>query len=290
MVLTQREASAIAGLPRPERSYLICATPRSGSTLLCQALAATGLAGRPQEYFEARRETGVPRSPRGYFRGFLRLDELPLPNGGAPAPDYSSLRAVGDYREHLAAALSKGTGPNGIFGAKLMWMHVEDFVPLTRTLPELDRAGLGESVAALFPRVDYVWIRRGDRVRQAVSLWRALQTQAWRSDAGCAEARPAEYHFGAISHLSSRIRAEDEAWESWFREEGLAPLELLYEDIAADLPSAVGAVLAHLGADANDGERAFSPMRRQSDELSEQWVERYRRELAERRRADGIRW
>ena len=32
-------------------SYMICATPRSGSTLLCEALRNTGLAGYPDEYF-----------------------------------------------------------------------------------------------------------------------------------------------------------------------------------------------------------------------------------------------
>jgi trehalose 2-sulfotransferase len=33
------------------KSYLICATPRSGSSLLCEALRNTGLAGNPDEYF-----------------------------------------------------------------------------------------------------------------------------------------------------------------------------------------------------------------------------------------------
>ena len=32
-------------------SYLICATPRSGSFLLCEALKNTGIAGNPEEYF-----------------------------------------------------------------------------------------------------------------------------------------------------------------------------------------------------------------------------------------------
>jgi len=32
-------------------SNMICATPRSGSTLLCEALRNTGLAGNPDEYF-----------------------------------------------------------------------------------------------------------------------------------------------------------------------------------------------------------------------------------------------
>ena len=37
---------------KPTRSYLVCATPRSGSTLLCEGLESTGVAGRPREYFE----------------------------------------------------------------------------------------------------------------------------------------------------------------------------------------------------------------------------------------------
>ena len=53
----------------PERSYLVCATPRSGSTLVCKALRDTGVAGRPEEYFEALRSTGRPRTPGQYFAG-----------------------------------------------------------------------------------------------------------------------------------------------------------------------------------------------------------------------------
>ena len=36
----------------PTSSYLICTTPRSGSTFLSEALASTGVAGRPEEYFQ----------------------------------------------------------------------------------------------------------------------------------------------------------------------------------------------------------------------------------------------
>ncbi|MGZ5376146.1 MAG: Stf0 family sulfotransferase, partial [Solirubrobacterales bacterium] len=54
---------------KPARSYLVCATPRSGSTLLCEALKSTGVAGRPEEYFEALRQSGRPRRPQEYFPG-----------------------------------------------------------------------------------------------------------------------------------------------------------------------------------------------------------------------------
>lgn len=52
-----------------DRTYLVCATPRSGSTLVCQALKKTGVAGRPEEYFEALRHSGRPRRPEEYFIG-----------------------------------------------------------------------------------------------------------------------------------------------------------------------------------------------------------------------------
>src|SRR5690349_2818921 len=54
---------------QPDSSYLVCATPRSGSTLVCHALEETGVAGRPEEYFEALRHSGRPRRPEEYFLG-----------------------------------------------------------------------------------------------------------------------------------------------------------------------------------------------------------------------------
>ena len=47
--------------------YLVAATERSGSTLLCELLASTGVAGRPEEYFEFLSATGRVRQPREYF-------------------------------------------------------------------------------------------------------------------------------------------------------------------------------------------------------------------------------
>jgi LPS sulfotransferase NodH len=57
-----------SGLAGPGLSYLICATPRSGSTLLCAALDDTGIAGHPEEHFEVLLETGRQRQPRDYFQ------------------------------------------------------------------------------------------------------------------------------------------------------------------------------------------------------------------------------
>ena len=60
------------------RAYLVCATPRSGSTLLCEMLRDTGLAGRPLEHFEILRHSSLPRQPREYFEDLPRPELLEL--------------------------------------------------------------------------------------------------------------------------------------------------------------------------------------------------------------------
>ena len=52
------------------RSYLVCATQRSGSTLLCELLKDTGVAGRPEEYFEAVRARSL------HYVGSLDCEDL----------------------------------------------------------------------------------------------------------------------------------------------------------------------------------------------------------------------
>src|SRR6185312_2619123 len=98
-------------------SYIVCATQRSGSTLLCEALKSTGVAGRPEEFFEARVRTGRPRTAAGYFGAPDIGDILGDPEKLGPAPDYSSLDGIGDYAEHLERSFRLGTTANGVFGA-----------------------------------------------------------------------------------------------------------------------------------------------------------------------------
>src|SRR5215218_5218815 len=166
-------------------SYLVCATPRSGSTLLCEALAATGVAGRPAEYFEAIYDTGLPRRPTDYFEGLRAIpaadflaDQLPAEGGAAR----EALRRAATYRDYLSWVLEEGTTPNGIFGAKLMWGHVDHFVAYLRDLREHAGKPVPEMLEHAFPSLRYVRVLRRDRIRQAVSLWKALQTATWRVD------------------------------------------------------------------------------------------------------------
>jgi LPS sulfotransferase NodH len=269
----------VENLPQPKLSYLVCATPRSGSTLLCKALDRTGVAGHPEEFFEAKQQTGAPARGSDYLWDAPDVDlhELLGEDPQPPAPEYSSLEGIDDYREHLRRTLEAGTTPNGVFGAKIMWGHRQDFLRLARTLPELEDLSERDLLGTLFPGLKYVWVRRYDRPRQAVSLWKAIQTQSWRSGQE-ASAREPVYSFAAIDHLRHMLDRNDGAWGHWFERAGVEPLEFRYRHIAGDPAGCVARVLEYVGIDAPGYEQPGPPLERQADATSEEWVDRYVRE------------
>ncbi|MFT4086616.1 MAG: Stf0 family sulfotransferase, partial [Gordonia sp. (in: high G+C Gram-positive bacteria)] len=59
-------------------SYLVCASQRSGSTLLVESLAATGVAGRPREFFQYFASSSLSPQPREWFAGVDDPDLLGL--------------------------------------------------------------------------------------------------------------------------------------------------------------------------------------------------------------------
>ena len=192
----------------PATSYLVCATPRSGSTLLCEMLRATGVAGTPLEHFEILRHSSLPRQPREYFDGVAEPGVLELL---APLdPGRPSEEPAAAWAERI---LREGATPNGAWGGKLMWGHVEDLLVRARELGGLAGADLATVLHALLGDVRLVFVTRVDKVAQAVSLWRAVQTQRW-SAAADAPRRPhdAVYSFAAIDHLVARLQAHDAAW------------------------------------------------------------------------------
>jgi LPS sulfotransferase NodH len=253
-------------------SYLVCATPRSGSTLLCDTLRKTGIAGNPLEFFEALPETGVPRRPLDYLIGLDDPEALALVED-APAPEappYSDLRACSSYAEHLEKVRASGTTPNGVFGAKIMWAHLED---LARQRGSHD---LGTLVDELFDRPRFVWVRRRDTVRQAVSLWRAMQTQSWRAENEPATGEP-RYSYPALRHLVELLEAHDRAWERFLAAKTHV-LTLTYEEIASDIGDALERTLSHIGVAPDAGLDVLPTMRRQADQRSDEWAEAYARD------------
>ena len=272
-------------------SYLVCATPRSGSTLLCELLKGTGVAGRPEEYFEARSDTGLPPHPGDYLENLPRTgvgirDDTTPPR----APDHSSLLGLESYRDHLDRSFELGTTPNGVFGAKLMWRNLPDLHQLTGELPEYANFDLYQLLERMFRNPRYVWVTRNDKVRQAVSLWRALQTRSWRLEHTGEGAQPADlqYRFEGIDHLVRSLQADDDGWQEFFNRRRIAALRVPYEEqLEPDPDGAVRAVLDHIGVQPPAGWRPRVKLKRQADAVSEEWVAAYHRDAAQRSGRSG---
>ena len=271
---------------RPRHAYIVCSTQRSGSTLLCHLLASTGVAGTPQEYFEARAGTGSPPHP-GYFLAGLPHTGAGIRDDVRPtdAPDYSDLGSVDGWEAHLERTFELGTTDNGVFAAKLMWNQLPDLEQHAAALPGFAGLSGSELLETLFGHPSYVWMRRLDKVSQAISMWRALQTRAWRREHPSAGGEPPglHYSFEGVDHLRHRLTADDQAWGRYFLDAALEPLELYYEtDVEPDPEGAVTRVLVHIGVDVPPGWKPEPRMVRQSDGLNEAWHAAYHRDATAR--------
>ena len=269
---------------QPHTSYLVCATPRSGSTLLCEALTNTQRAGYPAEYFEALRATGLPRRPKEYFEdgknsaitdmlgNYSRIDERPP-------------QQIANYADYLAEVLEKGTTPNGVFGAKMMWGYLDDFISHVRQSSHYPEMAAPDILSAVFPNLQYILVTRNDKVRQAISLWKAIQTQTWKIDREehtNPDKQPAHpeqelvFNFAAIDHLVQRITEHDAAWKAYFACADIQPFTVVYEELIHTYQETAIAILKYLRIPMQD-HLTFAPraMQRQSNALSEEWAQRY---------------
>jgi LPS sulfotransferase NodH len=282
---------------KPDRSYLVCATPRSGSTLVCHALEETGVAGRPEEYFEALRHSGRPRRPEEYFLGVedqsIR-DHLGERSVGSDPQPRSPLWSRAAYDRYLEWAFETGTTENGVFGAKLMWGYFGEFVSLLRNIPEYRDVPLAELMPAVFPDLTFVRVVRANKVRQAVSLWKAVQTATWREDQASAKAASVEedgappyrsfveahrpqlrFHYKAIDHLLEHLLIEEASWDAFFEHSGIEPILVLYENFAADYETSTLNLLDRLDLACREDFEFEPRMKKQSDRINDDWTKRY---------------
>lgn len=238
--------------------YILCATPRSGSTLLCGLLAQAG-AGDPHSYFRAE--------------DIAEWAE----HWGVPPRDQAGPGAFG--QAYLEAAIAAGRGGTPVFGLRLM--H-ESLAGLIRVLDGRDpgqphdRARLERAFGPLV----FVHLTRGDRLAQAVSLIKARQTGLWHIAPDGTElertAPPVAPRFDAdeIARTAQALAAADRGWEAWFAAEGIAPLRLRYEDLAADPLAALARVCAALGRDVPAG--VTPGVARLADAGTQDWLARMR--------------
>src|SRR5262249_46077012 len=157
--------------------------------------ASTGVAGNPEEFFESTHEPA--------WRKYFSID--PKKN----------------YIEGLIAKTQSG---NGMFGAKLFWGHLEYLCGLLSRDESKRRSPLLAIVEKAFPGTRFLWLRRHNKIAQAVSHARALQTGWWRQTKDSPSTRPfEEYSFEKIETQMRNLEYEEARWQKSFRRVNIKP-------------------------------------------------------------------
>ena len=247
-------------------SYIICTSPRSGSTLLCGLLAATGVAGRPGSHFHEP-------SLDGWFDAYGLA-------GRAFRTQPEALRAVFD------AVRERGTGGTGLFGLRMQQGSFAFFLEQLAVLHP-DRPSDAARIKAEFGPTLFVHLTRPDKLDQAISRVRAEQTGLWHRNADGTELErlspPAEPHYdpGAIARHRDDLAAHDAAWTTWFEDENIDPLRIRYDDLAGDPRGTLARVLSALGLDPEAAGAIQPPTAKLADTVSREWRRRFEAETHE---------
>ena len=239
----------------PRRSIVLCTHPRSGSSLLGEALTSAQGFGCPLEYFH------------GGFR-----------------PAFEQRWDAHALQEYVAALHRHRTDPNGTFSLKLFWGDVA--LTVAQVEPELG-AALGKQDSETLPDQSYriaydilreimpdpVWVmlERKDVIRQSISHVRALRSDRWRgiSRAGLTLNPPVRYVFPDLLKAVQWAHSCRLQWRRFFAANGLAPYRISYEALLADRDETLLALFRALG----DDHAKVPPLRisKQADALSEEW-------------------
>jgi LPS sulfotransferase NodH len=250
-----------ASTPRwtaPVATYIICATPRSGSWLLSDGLASTGVAGRPREWFNTVEE-------QQHYARWRMMHDTDL-----------------SFRRYLQVAQIESSSKNGISGIKLHYYQFAELPQKFAGFSGLRGLRADQLLTRVFPNAKYIWLRRRNKVQQAISFLVACSTDAWWNFNGAAPSRrtetdrEADFDAAEIERMERILTQSDLRWQSFFKAHQIEPHEVQYDNLASDYVGTIAAILHWLGVP--DAESVVIPpprLKRQSGARNEEWEIRY---------------
>ncbi len=231
-----------------KNSYIICSLPRSGSTLLGAALAKTGLAGNPQEFFKE--------------------DTLAVWKGRFDLPRDAPLA------ECVSRVVAATRTANGVFGQKMMWYQLEDIISSLRLNSQpLENLSMPSLLAGVFPEVKLIFIRREDRLKQAISLFKSIQSNVWHNNRDfIVEEKALRFDYFEIKALMRNLEKQELNWKSFLNNGNFDFYEITYEELIAGYEKTLTEILDFLGLPCKNipplDELGFIPTR---TEINSQW-------------------
>jgi LPS sulfotransferase NodH len=235
------------------RCYLICGVARSGSNLLSDGLRDTGRAGRPNQFF-------LPSSESQFRAAHHFVAEV-------------------NFADYVRGIVEKTVTGNEVFGFKLMGWYLNDFLGRLRQTGEFGGAERSDLEVLLnaFPCLRFIQITRREKLRQAISKARAVQTGLWKVQNGKTEVAGPQFDRLLITQCLQEAEEEESIWSAFFVRIGRKPFRVEYEALSRDYETTIRAVLDFLEISLPRRIKINQPATiRQSDALSDEWERQYR--------------
>ena len=153
--------------------------------------------------------------------------------------------------------------PNGVFGVKVM-------------VDMLGRFGVYDAWDEIVRRYDpqLVYLRRRDRLSQAISRYRAAYNKQWQLQPGESLAPAPPFDAAEIRREQKHFYRLEGAWHREFRRVRVSPVEIWYEDIQKDPKAAVAGICRLVGVPSPQVDPASCPLVVQRDLLTQFWARR----------------
>ncbi|MCI5151125.1 MAG: hypothetical protein D3916_17370 [Candidatus Electrothrix sp. MAN1_4] len=187
------------------------------------------------------------------------------------------------FQEYLGRVLQEGATENEVFGAKIMMGsgYFEYFTGKLRTLPDCKEkdTSSSEMMDSVFPNLHYIWVTRRNKVLQAISWWRAIQSGRWfwRGEELPATDKKQGFNFESIDYLVQELVMREASWQEFFVEGRINPYVVMYEDFVSTYEEVALDILEYLDIPfAHEIMFKERSLRKQADEQSEEWMRQYR--------------
>ena len=246
------------------QAYIICATPRSGTTLLTDLLTATGVAGRPDSFFRLQ-------SMRSWWAPYLNVSAEKWTD------DHSFDQA------YLDAVIEEGRNGTQVFGMRLMWTQVDNLSQkLENFYPNLPSDSA--RFEAAFGPISFIHLSREDKVAQAISRIKAEQSGLWHINADGSErerVKPQQKPIFDAQKLAEQVmnyEREDAAWVDWFAKQNIQPLRITYESLSENPQASLAIVLSALDLDPDIAKSVEPRTAKLAGSESQEWAVRFQTE------------
>jgi len=237
----------------PRNSYILFFSPRSGSNLITTQLQSISF-GNPFEAFHHNQKRLnerygwkiYPSDPVGYFR-----------------QAYQALTI------------------NDVFGVKITWKQYNTFISILRQIVGIESEELNdfETIEIFFPNVKYLFLKRRNKIKQAISYSKGMQTGIWKATKEEMEVNqeyivPPQYDQLHIECCLDELLVSDEGFEQLLAAYLEEHHKIWYEDIAKNFTEEMLKIYEYIGVDKNI-EKPVPVIKKLANRQSDVWYDEF---------------